>query len=145
MSISGSQETKVAWLQARPTAGNTLTATLDAQEDREIVGINVDGNPSPGSPDISRLRTETRIGSAPDAASSGETAQQDNLSFQHRASFGMMDDDTNNKAVSSVTPSEVWYGHGSGIEWNEDATLSFEATATGGNGNAEVAVYYREL
>lgn len=146
MSISGSQETKTALLQAHPAAGNTETAELDAQEDREIVGVNVRGNPSPAAaPDIGRLAAELRVGTDPGNVTSGETSQQDNLSWQHRADFTMMDDDTNNKAVSGSQPSSVWYGHGSGIEWNEDATLTLEAVATGGSGNCEASVYYREL
>lgn len=148
MSISGSQEVKTAILEAAPAAGATIEESIDAQEDREILGINVSADPVPGGPDQTRLGTNTFIGTFAatlPAAGSGDQNSQDNRSFHYRSRFAAMDDDTNNKAVADVQSQGEWFGHGSGIEWNEDATLTFRAVATGGDANAQVEVYYREI
>lgn len=151
MSISGSQETKVAILEAHPSADTSEQAQLDAQEDREILGIRVSMNFSNFSSlaDSDRPNGDAQIHVGTNQISSpgaGSTDTQDNVSFHtmYRAHTGA-DDGTGGLGLQDMESGESWYGHGSGIEWNEDATLTVDVTANVGDIACNVFVYYREL
>lgn len=149
MSISGAQETKTALLEVSGPAGTTQTTALDAQEDREIIGFNVAvKNVSNSGPDPTKALTQFHIGTdqfADFTLGTAETAEQDNLSFHGSAAFTYMDDDTNGNALASNLQDAEWFGEASGVEWNEDSTLTLTVTTTGGDVEVTLAIYYREL
>lgn len=154
MSISGTEEVKTAILQRGVVSGGEQTAELDAQEDREVVGlaISADIDPTSGvATDLGRVRTRVHIGvnqfqdllfaDLPTAA--GTTA--DNFSFHFETHHGSMDDDVNNAGALDQKADLEWFGKGSGIEWNEDATLTILVRATASDAIVSATIYYREL
>lgn len=151
MSISGSDETKSAILQQSAAAGTDEEAQLDAQEDREIVGYSTqsDIDPEGAAPDLGRARIRIHIGTSQFQeqafADVPETDVRDNASFHVPFQASAEDDDTNNKAAAGDSSEAVWFGKGSGIEWNEDATLTVQLSPVAGDAVATVVVYYREL
>lgn len=142
MSISGSQEVKTAIFRPPSVQGGSDSTAIDAQEDREVLGINVQMDPPDGVSSASKC--ETFIGTRP-FPSAG--AAHDNRSFFHRTHLHVNDDATNGVGYATEDNETEWFGEGSGIEWNEDATMTVRISEDLNNGaaSAVVTVYYREL
>lgn len=151
MSISGSQETKTAILQQSAAAGGDEELSLDAQEDREIVGFSIttDVDPGEAAPDLGRARVRLFIGTEQFTeqadADVPESNTRDNVSFHTSFVGTAMDDDTNNKAAAGENHDSNWFGHGSGVEWNEDATITLRVRPLAGSAKVRTVVWYREL
>lgn len=149
MSISGSQEVKTALLDVNTGAGTTRTASLAAQEDREIVGWhdNVFLDPGSAAPDRAEARVSARIGpdQFDDNVANDKATARDNRNWHVRNRYAANEDDVNGDGGEGPQSSGQWYGHDSGIEWNEDATLNYELVAGGARATAHLTVYYREL
>lgn len=144
MSLSSSQETKSAIVRTgNVSSGTSSTLGLDAQEDREIVGFILDADLNADA-EISG-RVKAYIGTDPQPAA-GQAA--DNRSFYVVNDFYSESDDTNGVGSQGVDLQTVWFGEGSGFEWNEDATLNIEVdnnSISDDEFNGEVVVYYREV
>lgn len=146
MSISGSGEVKTAIAEVNPAGGNTRTAAIDAQEDREIVGVSITNRLTAGGPDPTAGLARVFIGTNPLAEpGGGADSIQDNRSWFEEHHSLAQDDDVNGDGGMNDSSKSVWYGHGSGVEWNEDSTLSVTVLSTNAAVFTEVVVYYREL
>lgn len=125
MSLSSGNEVKTAAYHLN-VVGGTETATIDATEDREIVGFTVSVS---GAGNLGEYML--RIGS--DRTPSAGQAQ-DNLHFLVNS----------NEALDQ---NGAFYGSGEGFQWNEDASLTAEVSETGGADDISLVaqVYYREV
>lgn len=121
--LSGSNEVKTANAKVSAT-GTTDEVRIDAQEDREIVGTHL---------------TLAGSGDGIGRAYVGTSPQPDVDDVNDNRGFYQIVDDPRTTTM--------WFGDGSGIEWNEDATLTVECEETGGSNSLshKVTVYYREL
>lgn len=149
MSISATgQETLNTQLNSHAAAGATLEESIDAQEDREIVGysLSIITDGADGAPDMARGVVEAFLGTDPGISGAGEgnTASQDNLSWFVRHVGKSIEDDVNQKTTVDGGNHGEWYGRGDGFEWNEDVTLTISNTAQAGDAHAHLVVYYVE-
>lgn len=146
MSISGSQEVKTALIELNASGGTETSDSIDAQEDREIVGLAV-STQSPGSvAGEENTRSRVFIGTEQFVdLGTDETFVRDNLSFHIELSSFGINNDTDGVGAHSDKNEVVWFGHGSGIEWNEDATLTYLLETADTEASGVATVWYREL
>lgn len=136
--LASADETKTA--RFHPSAnGATNEEQIDAQEDREILGVNIEVEPPSGTATTGQVEVYTGVRNFP---ATGQA--QDNQNFFYRGYWDQKP--ANGYSVFPESDGE-WFGDGSGIEWNEDATLTVRLSENGGNGTAEavVTVYYTEV
>lgn len=147
MSISGSNEVKTALFNARASGADAEEeVALDAQEDREILGVAISiGGPSGLDTDI-EYRGEVLVRVGKDERPGADSAA-DNRSYHSVFHYHFIHDGPGGSGAGADLRDEQWYGHGSGIEWNEDATLtvSIDERDAGAQVTVEAEVFYREL
>lgn len=144
MSISGSEEVKTARLAFNNASNTEAEEQVQAQEDREIVGYTL--RVIPGLNASVRVETELRVGIDDDLEGLDSQGTTDNQSWRVGHGFVQNADTTNGVGSAADTQSSEWYGKGSGVEWNEDATLTaFIEERNGENCDLKAEVHYREL
>lgn len=146
MSVSGSaQETKTALLEVSDD-GTQTEGSIDAQEDREIIGVLVTASLASNDPNIGSIQASLVIGTNPFESPTGtDTNLRDNLSWSAQFRFGLKNDNTNGNAVLDEGPYSEWFGVGEGFEWNEDVTLTLRVNGHANLSRVEAMVYYREV
>lgn len=149
MSISGSaNELKTAILEVGNDASSAAETSLDAQEDREIVGVSVSASISSNDPSISTVRARVNVGTqhwTDPGTTAGDEATTDNRSYHEQFRFAAQNDNTNQKALHDQGPKGWQRPRGEGFEWNEDATLSLETIGHAGGSTIFAHVYYYEI
>lgn len=145
MPLSNSDEIKTITIEGR-VQGDTTTAQIDAEEDREIVGYSMGLQNIPLGV-TSEGRLDLYLGTDPDlpgATPPDGTAVDLGGKFFDRGYWQW--DNTNQLALFDF-PEQMRGDSLPGWDWNEDVTLSFDFTESQGNGVATgtCQVYYREV
>lgn len=140
MSLAESEIKSVLLNPPNSDSGNTTTQEIDADEDREIVGIvATPGNVGPA--DQVQATIDVYVGSDPEPAAD----QTKDIGGKFHWAGAFAQDATGAFAWESLdafgldSPELSW-------DWNEDVTLSVDLVNTAGNpASIFVTVYYREV
>lgn len=140
MSLAQSDEVKTAVVNHGNVTGDNEQISLDAQEDREIVGFAVSIDPSMTGDVNARILLHVGTQGIPAEA-------RDNLSFHYRMDYSQQNNTTDGVGWSTEETEVVTFGRGEGFEWNEDATLTSSLSESAGSVSvtAQIFIYYVEV